>query len=134
MYLPPPFFKKIAKNLYISVLSDEDSENRIRKFISGRFSCKLLYPKMSYFLVPVFPDTFWLWRNVGDLRKTKNRKRMRKMKIQDISFPTKKTDQKNLTGKIPYKNYYFIGSQMANKKKGCERVKLKICRDDTFIF
>ena len=58
-----------------------------------------------------------------DLRKTKNRKRMRKMKIQDISFPTKKTDQKNLTGKIPYKNYYFNRPIRTIKKKGCERVK-----------
>ena len=42
---------------------------------------------------------------------------MRKMKIQDITFPTKKTDQKNLYGKIPYKKYYFIGPIRINKKK-----------------
>ena len=53
----------------------------------------------------------------GDFRKTKNRKRMWKMKIHDITFPTKKTDQKNLTGKIPYKNYYFTWTIRPSKKK-----------------
>ena len=39
------------------------------------------------------------------------------MKIQDITFPTKKTDQKNLNGKILYKKYYFIWTIRPDKKR-----------------
>ena len=39
------------------------------------------------------------------------------MKIQDISFPTKQTDRKNLIGKIPYKEYYFSGTIRSTKKR-----------------
>ena len=54
---------------------------------------------------------------------------MRKMKIQDITFPTKKTDQKNLYGKIPYKKYYFIGPIRTNKKKVTRGLKYDTFRD-----
>jgi len=49
--------------------------------------------------------------------KSKKSKKNAENENSGYQLSNKKTDQKNLIGKIPNKNYYFTGLQLPTKKK-----------------